>query len=288
MTRKSSGANVGETGAAAATPFVKWPGGKRALVPSIARHFPHHVQHYWEPFVGGGAVFFAFAERIERATLSDTNEQLMITYKVVRDRVDELIARLREHERSHRRRAGRKYADGNTYYYRVRESEPTEAVALAARLIYLNKTCYNGLYRVNKAGRFNVPEGSYKNPDICNPDRLRKASAALARARLVPGGFERTVQPSEGHFVYCDPPYHGTFNGYHAAGFPGDAQDRLRVAAERWRDTGATVLLSNADTPAMRRLCNGFAIEQVAAPRSINSNGNGRGNAPELLLWPIS
>lgn len=284
MTRKSSGARVSETGAAAATPFVKWPGGKRALIPSITRHFPDHVPHYWEPFVGGGAVFFAFAERIERATLSDTNEHLMTTYTVVRDRVDELIARLGEHERSHRRRAGKQYADGNTYYYRVRESEPTEAVAVAARLIYLNRTCYNGLYRVNKTGRFNVPEGSYKNPDICNPVRLRKSSAALARARIVPGTFERTVQPGAGHFVYCDPPYDGTFNSYHAAGFPGAAQSRLRCAAERWRASGATVLLSNADTPAMRCLYAGFAIEQVAAPRSINSDRNGRGHAPELLI----
>ena len=280
----SNEASARGAGASGATPFLKWPGGKRALIPSIARHFPRHVEHYWEPFVGGGAVFFAFAERIERATLSDTNEHLMTTYTVVRDRVEELIARLGEHQRAHRRRAGKKYADGNTYYYRVRESEPTEAVAVAARFIYLNRTCYNGLYRVNKTGRFNVPEGSYKNPDICNPDRLRKASAALARTRIVAGAFERAAEPRNGHFVYCDPPYDGTFNSYHAGGFPCEAQERLRDAAERWRATGATVLLSNADTPAMRNLYKGFAIEEVAAPRSINSDGNGRGQAPELLI----
>lgn len=268
----------------AATPFVKWPGGKRTLIPAIAVHFPERVDNYWEPFVGGGAVFFTFANRIERAILSDTNEDLMTTYQVVKTNVDALIARLREHESAHRRREGKKFADGKTYYYRVREEEPDDPVEVAARFIYLNRTCYNGLYRVNKAGRFNVPEGTYKNPDICNADRLRRASKALANAQILSGGFDRIVQPSAGDFIYCDPPYHGCFTGYQAAGFPEDAQKRLRDAADAWVSEGASVLLSNADTPAMRSLYGHYPIEEAQAPRYINANGAGRGKAAELLI----
>ena len=270
---------------AAAVPFVKWPGGKRTLIPAIARHFPDEVETYWEPFVGGGAVFFTFAKRIERAMLCDANEDLVITYQVVKADVDALIERLGQHERAHRRHSGKQNKDGKSYYYRVRDDEPSDPVEVAARFIYLNKTCFNGLYRVNKAGRFNVPEGKYAKPDICNADKLRRASNALAKAHILFGDFGRTVQPATGDFIYCDPPYDGTFTGYQAAGFPQDAQKRLRDAADSWAKTGATVLLSNADTPAMRSLyADGFAIESVQAPRNINANAAGRGNAPELLI----
>ena len=139
-------------GPAAAMPFVKWAGGKRSLIPAIAKHFPDEVGTYWEPFVGGGAVFFTFAKRIERVILGDTNEDLAITYQVVKTDVDALVERLSEHERAHRRREGKRYKDGKTYYYRVRDEEPLEPLDVAARFIYLNKTCFNGLYRVNKFG----------------------------------------------------------------------------------------------------------------------------------------
>ena len=267
-----------------AMPFVKWPGGKRTLIPAIAQHFPDRLENYWEPFIGGGAVFFTFAERIERAVLSDANEDLVITYQMVKTNVEALVLRLVEHEVAHRRRNGKTYADGNTYYYRVRKNEPTEPLEVAARFIYLNKTCFNGLYRVNKSGRFNVPEGSYKNPDICNADKLRRASAALADAEIVLGDFERTVQPSAGDFIYCDPPYDGCFTGYQAAGFAEDAQKRLRDQADTWVSKGATVLLSNADTHAMRQLYANYSIEEVQAPRNISANASGRGNASELLI----
>ena len=271
-------------GPAAAMPFVKWAGGKRTLIPAIAQQFPDHVDTYWEPFVGGGAVFFTFARRIGRAVLSDTNEDLVITYHVVKNDVDALIERLGAHEAAHRRRTGKKYKDGKSYYNRVRDTEPTDAVEVAARFIYLNKTCFNGLYRVNKSGCFNVPEGRYTNPDICNVDRLRRASKALAHAHIRLGDFERVVQPSAGDFIYCDPPYDGTFTGYQANGFDGNTQRRLRDVSDGWAECGASVLLSNADTPAMRQLYATYAIEQVEAPRNINSNVNGRCNAPELLI----
>ena len=230
-------------------------------------------------------MFFAFAERIDHAVLCDTNEDLVITYQMVKTDVEALIERLREHERAHRRRNGKLYRDGKSYYYRVRENEPDEPLDVAARFIYLNKTCFNGLYRVNKSGRFNVPEGKYARPDICNPDRLRRASKALVNAEVMLGDFGRTVHPAKGDFIYCDPPYDGTFSDYHAAGFAQDAHRRLRDAADCWADKGAKVLLSNADTEAMRELYDrGFAIEAVQAPRSINANAKGRSSAAELLI----
>ena len=269
---------------AAARPFVKWAGGKRSLIPALAKHFPDAITTYWEPFVGGGAVFFAFADRMERACLSDTNEELVITYQVVKTDVDALIARLREHQRKHAQRQGKRYADGKTYYQRVRAEEPTDAVDVAARLIYLNKTCFNGLYRVNKSGRFNVPEGSHAKPSICNADQLRLAHQALAKATIQLGDFSRVVAPDKGDLIYCDPPYDGCFAHYQADGFHSDSQARLKNSARAWADKGATVVLSNADTAAMRTLYAGWQIQDATAPRNINSNGDGRGAAAELII----
>ena len=258
-----------------AAPFIKWAGGKRALIPEIAKHLPERIGTYWEPFVGGGAVFFTFADRMDRAMLSDSNEELVIAYQIVRDRVDDLIEALREHERKH--------ADKG-HYLRVRAQDPQDALEIAARFIYLNKTCFNGLYRVNKAGRFNVPKGSYKNPDICNADRLRKASAVLAKATIRIGDFDKVAAPGEGDFVYCDPPYDDCFTGYQAGGFQTDDQQRLRKAADGWGKAGASVMLSNSDTPLIRGLYGGYTLHSVAAPRPINSKGDGRGAAAELLI----
>ena len=270
---------------AAATPFIKWAGGKRSLIPHLAPHFPDRIGAYWEPFLGGGAVFFTFANRIGQAVLSDTNEDLVITYQMVKAEVDGLIAKLADHESNHKRRKGQKYADGHTYYQRVRASEPKEALDVAARFIYLNKTCFNGLHRVNKSGQFNVPEGSYKNPDICNADKLRKASAALAKATIRLGDFASVVAPGDGDMVYCDPPYDGDgFTGYQADGFRGDSQSRLRDAAAAWADKGANVVLSNADTEAMRALYSEWRIDSVKAARNINCNGKGRQPVGELVI----
>ena len=267
-----------------AQPFVKWAGGKRRLVPALAPYFPDEIGTYWEPFVGGGAVFFAFARRIKHAILSDTNEELVLTYQIVKSDVEALIEQLRLHKRKHDKRAGQTYEDGKTYYRRVRDAEPTEPVEIAARFLYLNKTCYNGLYRVNSKGKFNVPEGRYKNPDICNADRLRETSQVLQNATIRVGDFTSIVQPSRNDFVYCDPPYDGVFTSYQASGFGENDQERLRNAANAWTRSGARVVLSNADTPAMRKLYSDFRIHEATAPRPINSKGTGRGNAAELII----
>lgn len=284
LNRALSGPHASCTETVPAAPFVKWAGGKRNLIAEIAKHFPASVDKYWEPFVGGGAVFFAFATRIKSAVLSDTNEELVCTYEVVKGSVNKLIAALRRHERLHRQRAGKKYADGRTYYQRVREANPTDPVEIAARFIYLNKTCYNGLYRVNRKGRFNVPEGDYRQPDICNEARLRKCSAALSRAEIRLGDFEQVMKPTAGDFIYCDPPYDGCFNGYQAARFPAAEQERLQDAAKKWGQEGARVLLSNADTKGMRNLYTGWNVRAAHAPRSINCKSGGRGAAAELII----
>lgn len=268
-----------------AVPFIKWAGGKRSLLPHLAPHFPGEIGTYWEPFLGGGAVFFAFAKRIRRARLSDSNAELVVTYRMVKERLPELLAKLKRHERQHQRRKGRKYADGKTYYLKVRASQPQDEVEVAARFIYLNRTCFNGLYRVNRKGDFNVPEGSYSKPDIVNEQRIEAASQALTNATLQIGDFSR-ITPSKGDLVYCDPPYDGTFASYRPEGFNGDAQERLRDAASKWADDGATVVLSNADTPAMRALYadQPWTLHEATAPRAINSNGRGRDPVPELII----
>ena len=189
---------------ARARPFLKWAGGKRTLVPDIAKLLPDTIGTYWEPFLGGGAVFFSLDSRIRIAKLSDVNAELTLTYQVARNRLEQLVARLAEHEVEH---------TDKEYYYRVRKAATSpDAVEVAARFIYLNKTCYNGLYRVNKAGRFNVPRGDYKNPTICDVDNLQAASEVLQKATLRHGDFGK-VEPGQGDFIYCDPPYDGTFHG---------------------------------------------------------------------------
>jgi len=178
---------------------------------------------------------------------------------------------------------GQTYADGNSYYRRIRDQRPADAVEVAARFIYLNKTCFNGLYRVNKAGNFNVPEGTYTNPNICAPERLRDCSAALQKARIRLGDFKDIV-PQKGDVIYGDPPYDGCFDKYQKNGFDMADQKRLLVAASRWSAAGAKVILSNADTRAMRELYRGWTIHDARAPRTIGQRVDSRKKAAELVI----
>jgi len=187
----------------AARPFLKWAGGKGQLLPQFARLYPKQVDHYIEPFVGSAAVFFDVRGRyrLKSATLSDNNGELVNCYRVVRDDVEALIALLTEHKANHSR----------PFYYSMRKQLPEDLTPLerAARLIYLNKTCYNGLYRVNTRGEFNVPIGSYKNPPICDPALLRAASEALQDVEVLEERFDDSLRRTRrGDFVYIDPPYY--------------------------------------------------------------------------------
>lgn len=262
---------------ARAHPFIKWAGGKRTLVPEIARRLPDDLGTYWEPFLGGGAVFFALDSRIRRAMLSDVNMELALAYQVVRNRPGELIDLLEAHAKRHPEK---------DYYYKVRKAAMSpDAAEVAARFVYLNKTCYNGLYRVNSKGIFNVPRGTYANPTICDVEGLKAASEVLQKATIRFGDFKQ-VEPGAGDFVYCDPPYDGTFTGYAQGGFDGAEQRRLRDAALRWHELGASIMVSNADTPLIRSLYSStpWTLHQVSAPKTINCNGADRGAAAELLI----
>ncbi len=263
-----------------AAPFVKWAGGKRPLIPYIMASLPPSFGAYYEPFLGGGAVFLALADRIGEAVLSDANAELIRAYQVIQADPEALIALLERHKEAHGE------AD---YYYKVRDrynagrDDPEDRPASVARFIYLNKTCYNGLYRVNSRGGFNVPKGRYANPAIYSRENLLAVSEALKNATLHTRDFE-AIDPKPGDFIYCDPPYDNTFDSYAAGGFGEAGQKRLKACMDRWREKGCHVLLSNSDTPLIRRLYKEYRIEEVAAPRPINSKADGRGMTAELLV----
>ncbi len=267
----------------AAQPFLKWAGSKRYLLPEILPRLPAKINTYYEPFVGGGAVFFALANegRFKRAVLTDINEDLIDTYVSIANEVDAVIERLKEHVYT------------STHYYAVRASVPRSEPAKAARMIYLNRTCFNGLYRVNKSGQFNVPFGRYTNPTICDEENLRAVSTVLKKViDFSSCDFQYFGEEARrGDVVYYDPPYWpvsvtSNFTAYGKDGFgPGD-QIRLRDIAKRLVDRGVHVLLSNSDTPFVWQLYDRhpFKIEKVRAPRRINSKGGKRGDVGELLI----
>lgn len=277
-------ASVEKVESVVAAPLLKWAGGKRQLLAEIRKHVPEKFGRYFEPFVGGGAVFFDLfaADLIQnRAYLGDVNAELMETYLVVRNEPDALVAALRAHARKH----------SEEHYYATREAKPTSSVGVAARMIYLNRTCFNGLYRVAKNGKFNVPIGRYTNPRVCDEDNLRACSEALEYAELVTGDFASVLaEARRGDFAYFDPPYvpvGGTsdFTGFTAAGFKLADHERLVACASRLKEQGVRVLLSNADLPVVRKLYEGFEMRRVEVRRNINSKGGKREPVGELLIW---
>lgn len=262
----------------APAPFIKWVGGKRPLAPTIARLAPDPIPHYHEPFLGGGAIFFHLHDQFPSATLADAGPDLVNTYRTVRDNPGDLIEMLQDHAHNHRLDPG--------YYYHMRElhdlTNPTER---ASRMLYLSRTCFNGLYRVNRRGRFNVARGSYKNPQICDPPAIMAASLALRKADLRLADFS-DADPGPGTFVYCDPPHHGTFDRYTQDGFGDNDHIRLRDAILNWHGQGALVMCSNADTPFVRQLYQDppFSTQLVSAPRYIGAAASTRKQVPELLI----
>ncbi len=272
-----------------ARPFLKWAGGKgqllNDLVPRVVAAQPFNA--YFEPFVGGGALFFSLRGQglLDGIPvyLSDTNDRLMETYRAVRDDVDTLIDLLREHKDRH----------GRDYYYAVRAAVPDTLAERAARIIYLNKTCFNGLFRENKRGLFNVPMGRYKNPSICDEANLRAASAALAGAYLDTEPFATVLDRAQsGAFVYFDPPYHpvsetASFTSYSQDGFGEPDQRRLAEVVAALGMGDIKVLLSNSDTPFIRSLYESLpdvTVEIVYATRNVNSRADKRGAISEVLV----
>ncbi len=268
---------------AAPAPFLKWAGGKRQLLPRILALAPSRIDTYYEPFLGGGAVFFALAARglFRRAVLGDANRELIACYEAIRDDVDGVIATLRSP----------RYRNRRELYYRVRaqDSRALSKTERAARVIYLNRCGFNGLYRVNSKGQFNVPFGRYTRPKICDEPRLHAAARALAGVTLVCGDFESVVRGARpGDFVYLDPPYvpvsrTASFTAY-AGAFGTAEQERLATAMRALTRRGVAALLSNSDCGATRTLYEGLDIESVRVRRSINSVPTARGSVGELLV----
>ncbi len=263
-------------------PFIKWAGGKTALLPILMMYIPDDFSKYFEPFLGGGALFFALYREglIKEAVLSDVNRELIDTYIAVRDHLDEVIAILDS------------YPYSREFYYRLRSMKP-DTLSLperAARFIYLNKTAYNGLYRVNRKGQFNVPFGRYKNPNYKDFENLRAVSRALRGVDLRCSSFEFVLDIAEpGDFIYFDPPYYpvsdtASFTQYTPDGFGREHQERLADIFRELSKRGVYVMLSNSDTRFIRSLYEGFRIIEIEAPRSINSNSQKRKGWRELLI----
>ncbi len=275
---------------AAARPFLKWAGGKQQLLADYEPYFPGAFRRYFEPFLGGGAVFFHLRKtgRLPGAVfLFDNNEELINAYRAVRDHPEELINLLAVHQARHCRE----------YYYEIRNLDRKKgglnalsALERAARTIYLNRTCYNGLYRVNKKGHFNVPLGRYKKPNILDAELLRVDSRALQGVTLAARDFRSVVELAEpGDFFYFDPPYHpvsktANFTGYTAGSFSEQDQRDLAAVFARLTAKNCLCMLSNSLTPFVLELYKQFRIETVRAKRAINADSSGRGAVAEVVV----
>lgn len=269
-------------------PFLKWAGGKRQLLPEIRKYIPEEFDIYYEPFVGAGAVLFDLQP--EKAVINDKNTELLNVYHVIKNEIDDLIKELKKHE------------DGNDsdYFYEVRamDREPSykdlSPAERAARIIYLNKTCFNGLFRVNSKGYFNVPFGKYKNPKILNEDVLRAVHSYLHSndVQILEMDFTEAVADAKaGDFVYFDPPYDplsetASFTSYSLDGFRKEDQLRLRDLCVELDQKGIKFLLSNSATDFIVDIYGekGFLIEKVSASRNINSVASKRGKIDEVLV----
>lgn len=271
-----------------AQPFLKWAGGKSQLLKQFEPFFPTGIRSYCEPFVGGGAVFFHLKARFPRmrAALHDNNPELVNCYEVVRDQVDALMTRLDEHLKEFR-------SQGEPYYYQTRRlHKPSGPVERAARMIFLNKTCYNGLWRVNGKGEFNVPIGSYRPERVTLYDRdnLLAASASLQKTDLRVRDFRETFEQAQpGDFLYVDPPYYplsrtANFTSYTLEDFGPKEQTELAQHVVKAAERGVLVMLSNSDTPQTRELYQGLVVHSVQARRAVNCDGAKRGRVSELVV----
>ncbi|MDY2698777.1 MAG: DNA adenine methylase [Lachnospiraceae bacterium] len=269
------------------SPIVKWVGGKRQLLADIMPLIDRNCSTYVEPFVGGGAVFFELQPK--KAIINDYNSELINVYTTVRDFPEQLIKKLEEH----------KNKNSEEYFYELRafdrksEYASMSRVEKAARIIYLNKTCYNGLYRVNAAGQFNSPYGKYKNPNIVNATTIKAMSKYLQnpQIKIKEGDYRDALKGlRKGAFVYLDPPYmpissSSSFTGYTENGFSYEQQVELKKECDKLREKGIAFLQSNSDCQEIRELYKEYDIKTVQAKRTINSNANKRSEISEVLIY---
>ena len=256
-----------------ARPFVKWVGGKRSILKELIERVPKSYDLYCEPFLGGGALFFSLQP--EKSYLSDINFYLIITYNAVRDNVEGIITHLKTHKRKH-----------NLEYYRkarLQLSKEQNPIKVAALFIYLNKTCYNGLYRVNKSGFFNVPMGKYKDPAILDEDNLQACSKLLQGVDIFQHNFTH-IKPCKNYFYYLDPPYHEAYSNYDGSGFGNEEHEKLANFCHIIDKEGGYFMLSNSDTSFVKSLYKCYNIETVSASRFISCKANQRNKKNELII----
>ena len=265
-------------------PFLKWVGGKRQIMPEIEQYLPKGIKLYIEPFIGGGAVFFHLQPK--NAIINDFNTELVNVYRVIKDDIENLILALEKHKNEPQ------------YFYRIRALDRTKefvnlsSVERASRIIYLNKTCYNGLYRVNNSGEFNSPFGKYKNPNIVNAPTLRAVNFYLNfnNIRIENTDYETILQEADKNsFVYLDPPYHpisesSNFTGYIQGGWDESDQIRLKETCDLLSKRKIKFLQSNSCTDFIKELYADYHIHIIKANRAINSDGEKRGEVEELLI----
>lgn len=279
----------GTAGVIKARPFVKWVGGKGRLVPQLLEHFPDEYNDYYEPFAGGGALFFAIAPPV--AHISDMNTVLIAAYKRIKKDVGGLITELRQLDDEYK---ALETLDEKKELYLAKRAEfnslDNTAPEKVALLIFLNKTCFNGMYRENSKGGFNVPFGKHPNPTICDEENLRAVAAELKHTSIKLSPYDKAIKNAKaGDFVYLDPPYHplnatSSFTSYHADGFTADDQIKLRDAFKELSERGCKVMLSNSNSEFINDIYKEFNIHKIHAARSINANGAGRGKIQEVLV----
>jgi DNA adenine methylase len=263
-------------------PIVKWVGGKRQLMFELLKNIPQNYNRYFEPFIGGGALFFELQP--DNAYISDMNEELINLYQVVQNDVYDLISDLNKHENT------------KEYFLKIRSADRTEDykklsnIERASRFVYLNRTCFNGMYRVNSQGQFNVPFGHYKNPRIVDADNLINCSKLLKRTEIKHSDFSAILEKvQKGDFVYFDPPYvplneTSSFTSYTKDGFDMDMQFKLKEVCDELDSMGVMFMLSNSDTEFVNELYSDYEIKKVFASRQINVNPDGRGKITEVLV----
>ncbi|WP_455539449.1 DNA adenine methylase [Terrisporobacter sp.] len=269
-------------------PVLKWAGGKRQLLDIICPLIPHNIECYYEPFIGGGAVFLKLAPK--KAVINDYNSDLINVYKMIKDKPSELLLELKKHEINH----------SEDYYYYIRSKDRCTNtydrltdLEKAARMMYLNKTCYNGLFRVNRKGEFNTPIGRYKNPNIANETLINALSGYLNNnnIKILNGDYKdalKYIEPNS--FVYLDPPYEplsktSSFTEYTDKGFNFENQKELKVICDELTKQGIKFLQSNSDNEKIRELYKDYNIKTIEAKRFINSNAHNRVNSTELLIY---
>ncbi|BAZ43763.1 DNA adenine methylase [Chondrocystis sp. NIES-4102] len=272
-----------------AQPFLKWAGGKRQLLAAIKQYIPQRFTQYYEPFVGAGAVLFFLQPK--NSLINDTNSELINCYRVIKDHPQELINLCQQHQHNHCKE----------YYYSLRQQDrqanfkDKNPIERAARIIYLNKTCFNGLYRVNSRGEFNVPLGNYSNPIIVEPAVIKSVSLYLNQGdiTITNGDFASAVaKANQGAFIYFDPPYHpisetSSFTGYSVNGFGEEEQIRLKAVCDQLNERGCQVLISNSCSSLIKELyCDPhYEMVEVKANRAINAVTSKRARINELLIY---